>query len=157
MFCSGVSVGEDGGCASQGREKPCPNHALFVPFSCLFRVRFVSRSPWLLIDPAHRPPPLVRRSSSIVIAWSLYHSPPRCAAGSSWRNTFLGNAVFDGETREKILDFLPGAQRGCCAWGRAAGDGRGQEGVEVGWRESWVRRRLTEAGDMMEGMWSWRS
>src|SRR5687767_6901984 len=95
--------------------KPCPFRTLFVPFSCPIRISLAlaaDRSCSLATSPG---------SSLVVIAiaWSLYHSPPRCAGGKWRRNGFLGNAVFEGERREKILDFLPGAQRGRCALVRA--------------------------------------
>src|SRR5688572_13923488 len=70
------------------------------------------------------PPRSIRRTRrptmSMPIAHSLYHSPPRCADGNWRRNGFLGNAVFEGEKREEILDFLSGVQRGRCARARAA-------------------------------------
>src|SRR5688572_13092737 len=81
------------------------------------------------------PPRSIRRTRrptmSMPIAHSLYHSPPRCADGNWRRNGFWGNAVFDGEKREKILDFLPGAQHARCAPARACefarwGVGRGR-------------------------------
>src|SRR5687768_14148711 len=77
--------------------KPCPFRTLFVPVSCPIRaVAAVAgvRSRSLATSP--------RLSSVvIVIAWSLYHSPPRCAEDNWRRNGFLGNAVFYGEKREK--------------------------------------------------------
>jgi hypothetical protein len=51
----------------------------------------------------------------IVIAWSLYHSPPRCAGRNRSGNGFLRNPVFGCEKPEKILDFSRRAQRGRCA------------------------------------------
>src|SRR5688572_20347407 len=95
-----------------------PFCTLFVPLSCLFRVRiaFLWRS--LLFDLAHlMPPPSGRLSSSSSRGPSTI-PPPRCAAGNWRRNGFGGNAVFESEKREKFLDFLPGAQRGRCARAR---------------------------------------
>ena len=59
---------------------------------------------------------------SMAIAHSLYHSPPRCADGSARRNGLEENAVFEGENREKILDFLTRratpALRAWAQWGQ---------------------------------------
>src|SRR5688500_2559175 len=50
VFSGGASADGSGGCACWGREQPCPNHALFVPVSCLFRAWIVPR--WRLRVPA---------------------------------------------------------------------------------------------------------
>src|SRR5688572_12512260 len=93
--------------------KPCPFRPLFVPVSCLGRPRCCSI---LLIGLL--PSFVARRHRHRMVPLQF---PPRCAGGIVSRNGFLGNAVFEGEKREKILDFLPGAQRGRCAQVRAVG------------------------------------
>ena len=95
--------------------KPCKNRVVFVHF----RVSFVRCPPSLVFDLAHWPPPLVPRSSP-----SSSHGPstipPRAARMAiDGATVFSGSADFVGKSRERNLDFLPGAQRGRCARRRA--------------------------------------
>src|SRR5688572_33319374 len=98
LMGAGVVHVEGGQNRAQTMPFSYPFRASFVPGSCLARLA-ADRSRSLATS---------RRSSfvAIVIAWSLYHSPPRCAGGNWRRNGFLGHAVFEWDEREKLLDFL---------------------------------------------------
>src|SRR5687767_8345058 len=84
------------------------------------------------------PPQSTQRTQRTEMSMPIAHTPstlipPAARLAAPGATGLEGNAVFDGERREKIFDFLRGAQRGRCArvrawWGardRMAGRGRG--------------------------------